>query len=587
MEPISVASESAVGRSGEASGRWYRRLGWWALAVLAFCVLVTLLDLISQHADPSRTSDQASLVLEGRSLSRGNVLLHGWSLSFDSFWTTEVPFYGLATLILGVTRTELALVPAAEVALVVVVGGLLAIAGRRRAGSVAAGVTVVAFVVLAPHALASFLLAGGHHIGALLFSLAAFYALRRARFGPGVVVAAVLLAVGMLGDLLVLAYGTVPVLLAGIAAMLRTRRLRSGAPSVTAAGAAVALALLARWIADELGTFGIGGADKLASSHQVLENVRHLFGLGGELLGLRSSVFGTGGVPSGLQDAHLAGGLLVLACSLLAVLRLVTGVLSAETMPTGDAETAEPEPPAGSYPSVPSLAGTDGSSAASPGGSGPWWRSHADDWHVEDMLVFGALGSALSYLALSSVNTSAFVRYLTACVVFMIILAARELGRYFDGARRPSIRTSMAAAGAAVVACFGAGTAYQVAKPLPHAAAVSLASWLEAHDLTRGVGAYWASNIVTVESDGRVRVAPVRFFDGQLRRYGRESTSRWYAGREFDFVVYDTGAPAGGVSLAAATQICGPLRQTASVDRYVVFVCSHPFTISATHDVAP
>lgn len=562
MEREPDAAEDAVGRAGAAPVSRSRRLAGWVLAIAAFCLLVLLLDLISQHADPGHTSDQASLVLEGRSLARGNVLLKGWSLSFDSFWSTEAPFYALASLILGVTRSQLALVPALQVALAVVFAGLLAVEGRRRAGGAAALVTAIALVVFAPHALASFLLAGGHHIGALLFSLAAFFLLRRGRFGPGLAAAAALLAFGMLGDLMVLAYGTIPVLLAGITASLRARRLAAGAPSVVAAFASVVLAVLARWVFVALGTFSIGSANKLASLHQVLDNVRHLFTLGAELLGLRSTVFGTGGTPSGLQDVHVVGGVAVIACSLLAALRLAAGVAIGNRT-------------AGAHPS-----------AGGPGAE-PWWRSEAGGGLVDDMLLFGAVGSVASYLVLSSVNTPAYARYLTPCVIFMIVLTARVVGRIGDTARRSSSRTSMAVAGAAVIACFAAGTAYAVSGPIPRVSTVTLASWLEARQLTRGVGAYWASNIVTVDSDGRVRVAPVRFYDGRLRRYGRESSSRWYEGNEFDFVVYDTKAPAGGVSPAAAVQLCGPLRQTASINHYVVFVCSHPFTISATKDVAP
>ena len=43
-------------------------------------------------------SDYANLVLEGRDMLHGNILLRGWSLTAANFATTQLPFHALAAI---------------------------------------------------------------------------------------------------------------------------------------------------------------------------------------------------------------------------------------------------------------------------------------------------------------------------------------------------------------------------------------------------------------------------------------------------------------------------------------------------------
>ncbi len=556
------------------SAKERKRWQLWIVAAVVWCALVLLLNVSAAHAAQFPTSDQASVVLEGQSLADGNLLLHRWSLSLDSFWTSEVPFYGVASLFVGVNRLELTLVPAAIGAFVVGVAILISADGRRRAAASLAGAAVLAFLALPVHALARFTLVGGAHVGALLWSLIAFYALRKGRWGIGVIVAALSLALGMLGDLLTVAYGTAPVLLAGVLAMLRCRSSRSGLPAVTAAVGAVFLARSIRALADLVGTFSIGGANALATRHQIVSNLRHMFTIGGALLGVHNA-YGTGGAPSWLQETHIAGAVLVVACALLYVVRLLAGLalgpsraLRPSATTTRPSDYAQP--------------------ALQPGWrSTRWWQPEPSGWQVEDMLFVGAIGGIASYVMLASSNNLAFARYLTAAVVFLVVLAARTIGRGWDDAGGTKLRTGFTAAALALVVLFAADFTYTLTSRVSSQPAVAFARWLETRHLTNGVGAYWASNIVTVASGDAVHVRPVKAIDGKLRRYGRESTAAWYTGQEFSFVVYNRSQPAGGVSTKTAIAACGPLAETVTVDGYVVFVCLRPFTISASSDVLP
>jgi hypothetical protein len=479
-----------------------------------------------------------------------------------------VPFYALASLLFGVNRLELSLVPAALAASVIVVGILLAADGRRRAAGVVACLMVLAYLALPIHALARFFLSGGSHVGAVLWTLIAFYALRRGRWGIGVAIAACSLAVGMLGDLLTLAYGTAPLFLAGILEIVRSRTLRSGLPAVTAAAAAGVLTVVIRAIADAIGTFAIGRANRLATLHQAELNVRHLYGVGGELVGLHTAVFGSGGVPSWLAEVHVVGAVALIAAFLIYFIRLVAGVVAGGSAGPSSRRGVQ-------TPSAPPGVGRSLADRLS-----RWWLPEASGSHMEDMLLLGSLGVVASYMALASTNNPDFARYLTAWVVFVVILAAREVSRAWEMVASKERRRGIALAGLAIGLCFTAGFGYTLTTPVGQPRAAAIAHWLEAHHLTNGVGAYWASNIVTVDSGGAVRVRPVAALGGTLRRYGRESSAAWYSGQKFSFVVYSTSAPAGGVTKATAAATCGQLAFTHSVDGYVVFVCRDPFSIS-------
>ena len=66
-----------------------------------------------------------------------------------------------------------------------------------------------------------------------------------------------------------------------------------------------------------------------------------------------------------------------------------------------------------------------------------------------------------------------------------------------------------------------------------------MVAWLEAHDLRWGIGDYWAASITTVQSSGAVIVRPVAAGNGgALQQMTTLSSPSWYAGQEWQFLVY-------------------------------------------------
>jgi len=123
------------------------RLGFAVLLGVGFAVLVMLFVLASRHAFGGN-SDDATLVLEGQSMSSGHLALQGWALSFDSFWTLDVPFYAVAVGLLGVGQDLFNVVPAFIAALVVVTGVWMIRMGRRDLASLIGASAVIALLAL-------------------------------------------------------------------------------------------------------------------------------------------------------------------------------------------------------------------------------------------------------------------------------------------------------------------------------------------------------------------------------------------------------------------------------------------------------
>lgn len=518
-----------------------------AAAVFAGVVVMTAFAAAQIAAD----SDGASLVLEGHSIIHGHLLLQGWALSLDSFWTSEVPFYAAGDALAGVSPALLTFIPAVLYALVVLLGTLaagVALRGRAAAIGMAAAFALLAFPTWAS---TLFVLRGGHHMGAVIWSLAAFLALCLRRVRLGVALAVVCLLLGMLGDLLTVAYGTLPLVCAGATRALRERRATSG---ILLAGAGVGSGLLylaVHELVRHLGGFTSSAGNGIAHTpHQLLANLRHLYSLGGELIGLKSTVFGTNGTPGWLEAFRVIGGLVVVACCVAAAARVLWGIAS----------------------------GTRRASRAAD------WRGDLDSRALvmDDLLVFASLGSAGSYLLLAAFDTAAFTRYLAPAAIFMSVLTGRMLCRLYRSLQVTGLRRLLLAAGSVVSLMLLAGFADRTSRGPAQQPGVDLAAWLEAHGLRHGVGDYWAASITTVVSHGRVQVRPVVPNPaGRLVRYDRESDASWYRDQGFEFLVFQEGAASTGIDARLAVRTWGRPAHSYVVGSYHVLVWSHPIVVSA------
>jgi hypothetical protein len=432
-------------------------------------------------------------------------------------------------------------VPAFIATLLVAVSAWLAGHGRRGLSSLAGVVTVVALLGLPSPDFAYFLLQGPWHVGTTLWCLLAFAGLSRKSTWWGWIASVVFLSAGLLGDAMTVMIGLIPLLASGIVAICHHRSFRAGARTLAAAAGSVGVALLVRAAAVSVGTFSLVNRNVPITSAQIEWNARHLGPLLVALLGTGTLNIGVSAGPLLLQVLHLVGVLAVGAGVGSALVGLARRLI-------------RPEPlVAGTFPAV----------------------------NLDDLLVLAFFSDLATFVLVSPTSNANYERYLFPVVIVGAILAGRFVGRAAPAIRGQWYGRAAGVGAVVTVLAFGLDAGSVAAAPVPSQPAVSLASFLEHHHLTKGIGDYWSSSIVTVESHGAVVVRPVtNNAMGVLLRYDRQSSSAWYADEGFQFFVYDTSRPWRKVNVTSATATFGRPMHSYEVGTYRVLVWSHLVSVA-------
>jgi hypothetical protein len=439
-------------------------------------------------------SDGASNALQAWDMLHGNLLLHGWTLSDVSFYTTELPQYMLVEMARGLNSDVVPVAAAMTYTLATLLAALLAkgdATGRRALTRV----LVATGIMLAPQ-LASgvnILISSPDHIGTSVPVMVVWLILDRARRSWHTpVIAGALLSWAMVADMLVLYIGVLP--LAAVCAA-----------SVVRAVAVERRPLASQWYELALGAAALAGAAAAVLALHVI-HARGGFYMpapGGQLV--------RGGAMF-LSNLGVAGqGLLLLGGADFLGMRL-----------TADAAFA-----------VLHLAGVFLAAW------GTWlavcgFRRDRD--LVARLLVTGVALNLAVYALSSKAGVITQTREIAAVLPFTAALAGRLLARRLQAARlRPVLL--------AVLLGYLAGLAWETSQPPAAAQNQQLATWLEARQLHDGLSGYWESNVVTLTSGDRVRIRAVATSGGRVVPSLRESDAAWYDPRRStaDFVVLFPG----------------------------------------------
>jgi hypothetical protein len=95
-------------------------------------------------------------------------------------------------------------------------------------------------------------------------------------------------------------------------------------------------------------------------------------------------------------------------------------------------------------------------------------------------------------------------------------------------------------AGLAVLLGYLAGLGHEVVQPAAPPDGSQLASWLQAHHLRYGLGGYWESSIVTVDTDGQVKVRAL--LKNTMGPYLWQAKASWYdpGSQRANFIALDS-----------------------------------------------
>jgi len=507
-EPVVVVPVRAVYRRRLLAG-----VAWGAAAVGGFAVYLRLAS--TRAAD----SDGASQALQAWDMLHGNLLLRGWTTSDVSFFTTEVPQYALIELARGLNAGVVHIAAAMTYTLVLLfaallvagraggAGGASGASGREKAARIAIGVGIM----LAPQlgSGTNELLSSPDHIGTsvplLLILLVIDRWGGRARWWPPVVVAT-LIGWADLADSIVVFAVAIP--LAVVCAFRVARsgdRLAARWPEIALAAAAIAGLGLAQL--GYLAIRAVGGYAELPLGSPLARL--------GQILGHNLRVAGQGLLL--LPGADFLG--LRPGASTLFVLLHLAGVAA----------------------------------AAAGIALGLWRFGRRDADPVSQLLVAGIVIDVLAYVASTKDYDVASAREMAPALPFAAVLAGRCLAPFLVRRRRRGevarFRPVGLAALAVILAGYLAGLGLELTTRAVPPQNASLTTWLEQHPMGgAGLSGYWASNVVTLTSGGRVPIRSVTIVNGRTRPTPGNMKAAWFdpARSRADFVVLFRGIPGFG-----------------------------------------
>jgi hypothetical protein len=493
-----------------ASAPWYVRRRRW---VEAAAFVLAAVALFAVYLRLSRTvpenSDQANILLVASDLLHGNVLLHGWYLTDVSFYTTELPQYALLEIFFGVHANTAHIAAAMTYTLVVVLAVLLARGGFTSRAAVIR-LLITAGILIAPQlgvGVTALVLTVGH-IGTAVPVLLILLFLDRAPQclpgGPTVpdrpggtpsprtpladpparrwwvpVLTGLGLAWALVADELVLVVALVPLALVCALrvaeAAVRERSVSRGLAArryelslIAAAGVAAGLAWVAERILRALGGYILNPVPFTFTfiPHNFTANLHSLWAVpqifGADYRGLAGGPYYTALLHM-VSLAVVGLALLLLAWRFFAGAALVDQVLG-----------------------VAIVANLVLFVVTSAGSEGP-----------HEIAVVAPFGAALAARMLAGQ-----VRQPAAAQATGPQPAAARTGR---GLTRRA-RAAAGLAGLVVLLGYLGGLAHDAVQPASPPAFAPVASWLQAHHLRYGLGGYWESSIVTVQTDGQVKV---------------------------------------------------------------------------------
>lgn len=522
-------------RAPAAHARPGARRGWWWAGAAVFCLVIVVLFDAYLHLSKTypENSDEANILLMATDMLHGNVYLSGWNVSDVPFITTELPEMTLLVWLFGLHLNTAHIAAALTYTLVVAVAMLLA-RGQATGPKAIARMALALAIMLAPQpGIGVFVVVFSvGHIGTALpvmltwlvldrFGIRARdgspYAFRQRWWVP--VVVAVLLGWALMADPLVLVVAIFPLLavcLARLVTGLVTGR-RNGR-GLRAAGRALA----DRWL--ELCLAAAAGIGYLV----VWWGQRLLSSAGGYKL--QPVPFRLDGGRWFMQARVSVHGLLEM--------------FGAYFVPGNAINYYK----SGTYLGFASLSGLDQALAISHviGVLLAIWGALAiarrfffrdADW-VSQLLLAGIVADIAAYVPSKLADASALnVREIAPVLPFAAVLAGRMLGERLI-AFGPAVRLRLPRARRALslkliviplVALFGwysFGLFRQADTPAAPNPFGVLETYLEAHNLTYGIGGYWNASVITVDTGGRVTVVAVQ--PACLQPYPWENKPAWY-----------------------------------------------------------
>ncbi len=475
-------------------------------------------------------SDGASNALQAWDMFHGNPLLRGWTVTDISFYTTDLPEFVLVEWIRGLEPAVLHITAALTYTIMVLLAAWLA-KGRARGREGVMRVLVAAGIMLAP-ALGggtTVLLNDPGHAGAQVPLLVIWLILDRARPRwqvPAVVT--VLLFWAQVADQIVTYEGVLPLVIVCAFRLYRRRRL--------APGRGLATHLRGAWYELSLAVGAIASVGMAAVALRLIRQAGGFTGLSASTTIAPVRLF--------FHDVWLT-------------VQAVLTIFGASFTGIHGFQLAIP---------LVHLAGV----ALAAWAISRALRRFTQSELIIQVLVVTVVVMLAAYTIRSEQNGGPHE------IVGVLPIGAAMAGRL------PAVSASAGrrAVAAILLACYAGTLAYNVQHPAAPDPDRQLAAWLQSHDLTSGLAAYWNADIVTFDTRSRVQIAPVyRSAPGRFEGLNRASKASWFNPAEHDArflvlpaVAYGCAGGTPGQWLVAARRQFGPPAASYNVGPFRVLV---------------
>ena len=520
-------SVPAISARPPASRAWR-----WAGAAIFLLVIVVAFDAYLHLSKTyPENSDEANILLMANDMLHGNVYLSGWNVSDVPFITTELPEIALLVWMFGLHLNTAHIAAAVTYTLVIAVAMLLAKgkANKLTSPKAIARMALVLAIMLAPQpGVGIFVLVFSvGHIGTALPVMLTWLVLDRLgkRWYVPVIVA-VLLGWALMADPLVLVVAIYPMLAVCLVRVV-TGLITGGRNGGGLSGIRGALA--GRWL--ELSLAAAAGAGYFA------------VWWGRMLLG-NAGGYTQQAVPFTIDKAS------TWFWHARVVVHGLLEMFGAYFVPGNAINFLSPatKSAAAKYVPGPGLSGLDQAIAIShlAGVLLALWGACAiarrffrrDADFVSQLLLAGIIVNLAAYIPSSLADHTALnVREIAPVLPFAAVLAARMLGDRLLAfgplvrVRLPRLSRPLALRLVIVplVVLFGwysFGMFRQADTPAAPNPFAELEAYLEANNLTYGIGGYWNASVITVDTGGRVTIRAVS--PACLQPYAWENKPAWY-----------------------------------------------------------
>lgn len=478
--------------TAQQADRAGRRLAWaWGLALFALAVIALWFVYLQVSRTQRVESDGASNALQAWDMLHGNVLLHGWTVTDVSFYTTELPEYLLVEAVKGLNADVLHVAASLSYALLVPLAAILA-KGRATGREGLIRMLIAAGLMIAPEPGPGvfILLFQPDHIGTQVPMLATWLVLDRWAWANGTaaggrrwlaasVMCLMLTWIGI-GDKIVLLIGVAPLIV--VCAVRALRAWRSSPRGeiwfevslALAAAVSVGLSDLFVRVVGALGGYTVlPVGTQLASPHALPQHFR--LATDG-VLGLFGANF-----QGPLSGWNLVFAIVHLAGVAVAIIGLIWGIRT----------------------------------------------FFKNDDLIAQILVVSILINLGAYLLSGKPTAYWSVREMAGVLPAGAVLAGRVLGPGL-ATLRGGWRKTIAGALAAVLACYLAALGWAASLPNMPGVGQDLAGYLRTQHLSYGLGEYGLANATTLAAANSPAIRPVVVVSGRLAPGPHEYDLDWY-----------------------------------------------------------